>query len=76
MDAANVATIELDGFSSVTSNNQLATLLADAQAGISQSLFRAVDGGHDTLIHLGHHDSITLVNVAITTLHASDFIVH
>lgn len=69
-------TIELDGFSSVTSNKQLASLLADAQAGEPQSLFQTAHGGHDTLINLANHDVITLTNVPLSALHASDFIVH
>jgi hypothetical protein len=69
-------TIELDGFSSVTSNNQLATLLNEAQTGQPQSLFQSVNGGHDTMINLGNHDSITLTGVHSSDLHASDFIIH
>ena len=76
VNAGSTDTIELDGFSSVTSSNQLAHYLAEAKAGVSQSLFETVDGGHDTLINLGHHDSITLMNVAISALHANDFIIH
>jgi VCBS repeat-containing protein len=76
VNAKSADTIELDGFSSVTSNKQLALLLADAQAGVSQSLFQTANGGHDTSIHLGNHDVITLVNVPLSALHASDFIVH
>ena len=69
-------TIELDGFSSVTSNDQLATLLNDAQTGQAQSLFQSVNGGHDTMINLGNHDSITLTGVQIADLHASNFVIH
>ncbi|MDR3484530.1 MAG: hypothetical protein P4M05_06435, partial [Bradyrhizobium sp.] len=76
VNATSTDTIELDGFSSVTSNHQLASLLVDAQAGASQSLFQTANGGHDTSINLGNHDVITLVNVALNALHASDFIVH
>jgi VCBS repeat-containing protein len=76
VNATAADTIELDGFSSVTSNKQLASLLAEAQAGQSQSLFQTANGGHDTLIHLGNHDVITLANVPLSALHASDFIVH
>jgi hypothetical protein len=60
---------------SVTSNNQLAALLHDAQSGQPQSLFQSVNGGHDTLIDLGNHDGVTLTGVRIADLHASDFIV-
>ena len=76
VNAASSDTIELDGFSSVTSNNQLASLLAEAQAGQPQSMFQSANGGHDTLINLGNHDSITLTNVHIADLHASNFIIH
>ncbi len=69
-------TVELDGFSSVTSNDQLATLLNDAQTGQAQSLFQSVNGGHDTMINLGNHDSITLRGVQIADLHASNFVIH
>jgi VCBS repeat-containing protein len=76
VNATAADTIELDGFSSVTSSKQLASLLADAQAGLSQSLFQTAHGGHDTLINLGNHDVITLTNIPLSALHASDFIVH
>jgi hypothetical protein len=75
LNAAN-AHIELDGFSSITNTNQLQTLLNDAQSGQSQSLFLAANGGHDTVITLGNHDSITLKDAHITDLHASNFIIH
>ena len=68
-------TIELDGFSSVTSNAQLAAFLNEAQTGQSQTLFQPANGGHDTVIDLGNHDSLTLVNVHIADLHANDFII-
>jgi hypothetical protein len=76
VNAGSADTIELDGFSSVTSNNQLTTLLHDAQTGQSQSLFESVNDGHDTLINLGNHDSITLTNTQIADLHASNFTIH
>jgi len=76
VNAGTSDTFELDGFSSVTSNSQLATLLNDAQTGQAQSMFQSVNGGHDTLINLGNHDSITLTDVHIADLHASDFIIH
>jgi hypothetical protein len=76
VNAGSSDTIELDGFSSVASNNQLAALLHDAQTGQPQSLFQPVNGGHDTQINLGNHDSITLTGVHIADLHASDFIIH
>ena len=76
VNAGSADTIELDGFSSVTSNAQLASLLNDAQTGQSQTLFQTTNGGHDTVINLGNHDSITLMNVHISELHASNFIIH
>ena len=68
--------VELDGFASVANINQLQTLLSEAQAGQSQSLFQAANGGRNTVIDLGNHDSITLANVKIADLHASNFIIH
>jgi len=75
VNATGTDTIELDGFSSVPSRNQLALLLADAQAGLPQSLFQTANGGHDTLINLGNHDLITLANVHLANLHADNFII-
>jgi serralysin len=75
MNAGSAETIELDGFSSVTNNAQLAMLLNEAQTGQSQALFLSTNGGHDTVIDLGNHDSITLTNVQIANLHANNFIV-
>jgi hypothetical protein len=75
-NAGSTDTFELDGFSSVTSNAQLTTLLNEAQSGQSQPLFKLTNGGHDTVINLGDHDSITLMNVHVTDLHASNFIIH
>lgn len=37
-------TIELDEFASVANANQLQALLTEAQAGVSQSLFQAING--------------------------------
>src|SRR5262249_28084021 len=68
--------IELDGFSSVTSIHELQSQLTEAQNGQTQSLFESANGGHDTVINLGNHDSITLANIQLTSLHASNFIVH
>ncbi len=75
-NALSLTTIELDGFSSVTNDAQLATLLSDAQSGRSQALFQSENGGHDTIINLGNHDSITLTNVHISDLHSTNFIIH
>ncbi|MGA2292566.1 hypothetical protein, partial [Bradyrhizobium sp.] len=75
-NAPSAPIIELDGFSSLTSNAQLAALLSEAQAGQPQSLFQSTIGGHDTVINLGNHDSITLTNLSISELHASSFIIH
>ena len=75
VNATSAVTIELDGFSSVADSNQLQTLLNDAQTGHLQSLFQMTNG-HDTVINLGNHDSITLTNVQVIDLHASNFIIH
>jgi hypothetical protein len=58
-NAKSTDTIILDGFSSIASNDRLATLLQEAQTGIAQSVFSSTNGGHDTTINLGNHDSIT-----------------
>jgi hypothetical protein len=75
-NATSADAIELDGFAAVISINQVQTALAEAQAGQAQALFQAANGGHDTIINLGTHDSITLVNVQLAELHASNFVVH
>ena len=69
-------TIELDGFSSVSDSSGLRTLLTEAQSGQAQPLFHMADGGHDTIINLGNHDSVILQNVSLASLHMSNFIVH
>jgi hypothetical protein len=69
------AKIELDGFSTITSDTQLANLLHDAQSGQPQAVFQQWSEGHDTLIDLGNHDVIMLLNVTLASLHASDFII-
>jgi hypothetical protein len=74
-NADSHSTIELDGFSSVTSNAELAALLHDAQTGQSQALFQSTNVGHDTVINLGNNDTITLMNVHLADLHASNFII-
>jgi hypothetical protein len=76
VNAGGTDTFELDGFSSVATNQQLTLLLHDAQTGQPQSMFESVNGGHDTVINLDSHDSITLLDVHIADLHASDFIMH
>ncbi len=75
-NATSADTIELNGFSSVPNMNELQTLLSEAQTGQSQSLFHTANNGHDTVIDLGNHDSITLANVPVTDLHTSNFIIH
>ena len=69
-------TIELDGFASASSIHELQTLLQEAQNSESQSMFQTANGGHDTVINLGNHDSITLLNIKVADLHASNFIIH
>ena len=70
----------LDGFAPrgllADEHVQLAALLHEAQTSQSQALFQSTNDGHDTVINLGNHDSITLTNVSISELHASDFIIH
>jgi hypothetical protein len=54
----------LDNFASLTDFNHL------------QPLLQATNGGHDTAINLGQGDSFTLVNVPVTSLQSSDFLIH
>jgi hypothetical protein len=75
-NAKSTDTVELHGFSAVTNNHQLATLLQEAQAGISQSVFSSANDGHDTTINLGNHDSITLAHIQLANLHANNFIIN
>lgn len=75
-NASNAATFEFGGFSSVANEAQLAALLHCAQSGQPQALFQPLPGGHDTVMNLGNHDSVTLIGVALADLHASNFIVH
>jgi len=74
-DAAGSFAIELAGFSSVTDNAHLAAFVFEAQNGRAQTLFQPANDGHDTIINLGNHDSLTLVNFHISDLHAHDFII-
>jgi hypothetical protein len=74
-NAGSASTIELDGFSSVTSDSQLAALLHEAQASQPQALFHSTADGHGTVISLGNQDSITLTNIHIADLHAGNFII-
>ena len=76
VNAQTTDIIELDGFSSVTSTDQLQTYLNDAANNQAQPMFQAANGGHDTVINLGNNDVITVANVQLTDLHASNFIIH
>ena len=76
VNAKTVDTIELDGFSSVTTLDQLQTLLHEAQTSQPQTLFQSANGGHDTVINLVNNDVITLANVQLVDLHADNFIIH
>jgi hypothetical protein len=75
VNAGSQDNVELNGFSSISDVRQLTNLLNEAQAGQSQSLFQSTNGGQDTLINLGNHDSLSLLNVHLADLHASNFIV-
>ena len=68
--------IELDGFSSVTSTDQVQAYLSAAANNQAQPLFQATNNGHDTVINLGNNDVVTLANVQLTDLHTSNFIIH
>jgi hypothetical protein len=59
--SGNTDHIELDHFN-ITDFNQLN--------------LQSVNNNHDTLINLGHNDSLLLVGVSASGLHASDFILH
>ena len=67
-------TVELDGFAGLT-GGAFAALLAQAPAGQAQSMLQAVNDGHDTLISLGGHDSVTLLSVHLADVHAINFII-
>jgi hypothetical protein len=66
---------ELEG-SSPLANSKLAELLQDALSGHTHSAFQWANSGHDTIVGLGNHDSMTLTDVRIADLHASNFIIH
>ena len=76
VNAKSSDTIELDGFSSISSIDELQTLLHEAQTGQVQTLFQTANAGHDTVINLGNNDVITLENVHLADLHSSNFIIH
>jgi len=38
-------------------------------------MFQSINGGNDTLINLGHGDSITLSHVQLAALHGNNFII-
>jgi fibronectin-binding autotransporter adhesin len=42
----------------------------------SQLTLQSVNSNHDTLINLGHNDSLLVVGISAANLHASDFILH
>jgi serralysin len=69
------SSITLDGFAAVSSIQELIAALHEAQAGQPQTLFQSINNGHDTLIDLGHHDSLTLANVHLADLQASHFVI-
>jgi hypothetical protein len=68
-------TYDLRGFASITTGSQLAELLHEAQTGQDQSVFASTNDGHDTTINLGNHDSVTLTNIQLASLHANNFMV-
>ena len=76
VNAKSSDTIELDGFASISSIDELQNLLHEAQTGQVQTLFQAANGGRDTVIDLGHNDVVTLSNVHLGDLHPSNFIIH
>jgi hypothetical protein len=75
-NAKGTDTIELDGFASVTDINELQSALNEAKTGQAQSLFQESANGQDAVINLGNHDTITLHNVQLANLNASNFIIH
>jgi autotransporter-associated beta strand protein len=42
----------------------------------SQLTLQSVNSNHDTLVNLGHNDSLLVVGISAANLHASDFILH
>jgi hypothetical protein len=76
LDANSTGEFELGGFSSVTDSSPPAVVSNNAQTEQSRSLFLSVDGGHDTVINPGNHDSISPINLHIADLNAGNFIIH
>ena len=76
LDANSTGEFELGGFSSVTNSSQPAVVSTNAQTERSHSLFQSMDGGHDTVINPGSHDSISPINLHIADLNAGNFIIH
>jgi hypothetical protein len=76
LDANSTGDFELGGFSSVTNSGPPAVVSNNARTEQSHSLFQSVDGGHDTVINPGNHDSISLINLHIADLNAGNFIIH
>jgi aryl-phospho-beta-D-glucosidase BglC (GH1 family) len=75
VNATSTDTYDLRGFASMPTTNQVSELLHEAQTGQTQAVFSSTNEGHDTMIDLGNHDSITLSNVQLATLHANNFII-
>jgi len=75
-DAISTGDFELGEFSSVTDSSPPAVVSNNAQTEQSHSLFQSVDGGHDTVINPGNHDSISTINLHIADLNAGNFIIH
>jgi hypothetical protein len=63
-------------FSQLTGNMDHIELDHFGIADFSHLNLQSVNNNHDTLINLGHNDSLLLVGVSTNSLHASDFIVH
>jgi hypothetical protein len=60
--AGNTDHIELDHFSGV--------------GDFSNLILQSVHNNQDTLINLGHNDSLLLVGISVSNLHANDFTIH
>ncbi len=76
LDANSTGAFELGGFSSVTNSSPPAVVSNNAQTEQSHSLFQSVDGGYDTVINPGNHDSVSPINLHIADLNVGNFILH
>jgi VCBS repeat-containing protein len=66
----------LFNFSQQLANNDRIDLSHFGIDNFNQLTLQSVNNNHDTLIDLGHHDSLLLVGISATSLAANEFILH